>query len=71
MAAQRNSDHYPNSPNISKQMLNSTILNRSVGGKSDDNRRSALGLSNALIRIFLAQLLYDQHLNSPNFSKCR
>ena len=37
MAAQRNSDHYQNSPNISKQILNSTILNRSVGEKSDDN----------------------------------
>ena len=33
MAAQRNSDQYPNSPNLLKQILNSTFFSRSFEEK--------------------------------------
>ena len=53
--AQRNSNRYPNSPNLWKQILNSTIFSISFEEKGNS----------------LPLLLYDRYLNSPNFSKCR
>ena len=67
----RNSDHYPNSPNFSNQIMNSTILSRLSWQKTDEYCMSVLGLPIVLISMPLSSLLSDQYLNSPNFSKCR